>query len=78
LHPAVYKNVKDIKGIKRQHQYFEALSKKYSIPFLGSYNPVEVGCDNRSFYDADHMRREVINEIVKEHIIDKHGKTQNS
>lgn len=77
LHPAVYEKVKEIKGIKKQHQYFEKLCEKYNIPLLGSYNPTDEGCDNRSFYDADHMRREVINETVKEKIIDRHGETQN-
>jgi hypothetical protein len=69
LHPLVYANIKDIRGIKLQKDFFKALAKKYNVQYLGSFNPADCNCDNHSFYDADHMRRDVINKIMKEEII---------
>lgn len=69
MHPAVYDNIKNIQGIQLQEKYFREQCAKYGISIIGSFNPAECECDNTSFYDADHMRRDVINKIVKESII---------
>ena len=69
LHPLVYVNIKDIRGIKLQNEFFRDLAKKYNVPYLGAFNPEDCNCDNRSFYDADHMRRDVINRIMEQEII---------
>ena len=41
-------------------EYAHELAKKYSLKITGSYNPYKLGIPNEAFYDARHVRRELL------------------
>ena len=40
--------------------FAEDISSKYELNIIGSYNPYELGMSNKDFYDARHIRRELL------------------
>ncbi len=40
--------------------YAKEISEKYNLKMIGSYNPYELGMQDKDFYDARHVRREML------------------
>ena len=46
--------------IKEIEDYIKEISKEFDVKIIGSYNPYSIGISNSDFYDARHIRREVL------------------
>lgn len=66
-HPLFYKKIKGLGGIKKGADYIEKYAKKHDIELIGDYNPDLMGYTKECFYDANHVRKEIIDELFKDY-----------
>jgi hypothetical protein len=55
-----------VKGLKPVIELQERLAAKYGIPFIGSYDPKDVGCVPSQYIDSEHANPECLQNIFDE------------
>lgn len=68
-HPLFYSRVVKMNAINEMMEYIYCLAEDNNIQIIGSFDPNECGMTNKDFYDAVHLKSEVINNYIKKEII---------
>lgn len=64
-HPLFYQRVRSMNGFQESMEYIDELGESKKVETVGYFNPENMGLKNTDFYDAAHLRKEVVDEIFK-------------
>lgn len=58
-----YKDSDIVRSMIKNEEVLKNLAKKQRVPLMGSYDPLNLGCNSNEFYDFQHAKRECLNKI---------------
>lgn len=67
-HPNFYDRLQKETKISEAQELLEALAEECGVKAFGSYTPDSLGMNGDDFYDAMHLRKETVDELIKRNI----------
>lgn len=63
-HPVFYKRILKLKGMPVSIDYVYQYARDNGFKLIGAFNPNDIELTNKDFYDAFHLRKEVVDKLI--------------